>query len=314
VHDVRAPAQGVEELERGPNRVPGRSRRARRIHLAARAQRVDAVGVDRRAVGVEGGVHEVGVGRGGLLLGGELEAGAGGEARARGRARVRERGRQRRVGVGVGVGVGARARETRETRETRERRRGVGAATAEASTRDARIIGSRAPMNDDDARERPPPGGSDADDDDDERDAARRAARAEAARASGVARALRRRRKTVGGGTSSVGRRKSSFDDARDARGRTNGSARARATRSFESDAEDEGARWGDGDGDASRKYALETRLRKMRALPKGSRYAKQQCELIEKALDILARGKRRGARSAEEEDELAGLLKAVKL
>ena len=80
------------------------------------------------------------------------------------------------------------------------------------------------------------------------------------------------------------------------------------------SDAEDEGARWGDGDGDASRKYALETRLRKMRALPKGSRYAKQQCELIEKALDILARGKRRGARSAEEEDELAGLLKAVKL
>ena len=102
-------------------------------------------------------------------------------------------------------------------------------------------------MNDDDARERPPPGGSDADDDDDERDAARRAARAEAARASGVARALRRRRKTVGGGTSSVGRRKSSFDDVRDARGRTNGSARARATRSFESDAEDEGARWGDG-------------------------------------------------------------------
>ena len=163
-------------------------------------------------------------------------------------------------------------------------------------------------------RDRPPPGGSDADDDDDERDAARRAARAEAARARGVARALRRRRKTVGGGTSSVGRRKSSFDDARDARGRTNGSARARATRSFESDAEDEGARWGDGDGDASRKYALETRLRKMRALPKGSRYAKQQCELIEKALDILARGKRRGARSAEEEDELAGLLKAVKL
>ena len=118
----------------------------------------------------------------------------------------------------------------------------------------------------------------------------------------------------MGGGTSSVGRRKSSFDDVRDARGRTNGSARARATRSFESDAEDEGARWGDGDGDASRKYALETRLRKMRALPKGSRYAKQQCELIEKALDILARGKRRGARSAEEEDELAGLLKAVKL
>ena len=138
----------------------------------------------------------------------------------------------------------------------------------------------------------------------------RRTRGAEAARASGVARALRRRRKTVGGGTSSVGRRKSSFDDARDARGRTNGSA----TRSFESDAEDEGARWGDGDGDASRKYALETRLRKMRALPKGSRYAKQQCELIEKALDILARGKRRGARSAEEEDELAGLLKAVKL
>jgi len=169
-------------------------------------------------------------------------------------------------------------------------------------------------MSGDDARERPPPGGSDADDDDDERDAARRAARAEAARARGVARALRRRRKTVGGGTSSVGRRKSSFDDVRDARGRTNGSARARATRSFESDAEDEGARWGDGDGDASRKYALETRLRKMRALPKGSRYAKQQCELIEKALDILARGKRRGARSAEEEDELAGLLKAVKL
>ena len=127
VHDVRAPAQGVEELERGPNRVPGRSRRARRIHLAARAQRVDAVGVDRRAVGVEGGVHEVGVGRGGLLLGGELEAGAGGEARARGRARVRERGRQRRVGVGVGVGVGARARRARrasvDAASARRRRR-----------------------------------------------------------------------------------------------------------------------------------------------------------------------------------------------
>jgi len=54
--------------------------------------------------------------------------------------------------------------------------------------------------------------------------------------------------------------------------------------------------------------------LRKMRALPRGSRYAKQQCELIEKALEILKRGKRKGTRSVEEEEELVGLLKAVKL
>ena len=65
---------------------------------------------------------------------------------------------------------------------------------------------------------------------------------------------------------------------------------------------------------DAGRRRALEARWRKMRALPRGSRYAKQQCELIEKALEILERGKRNGTRSVEEEDELAGLLKAVKL
>ena len=133
-----------------------------------------------------------------------------------------------------------------------------------------------------------------------------------------------------------VGRRKSSFDDL----SRTlNGASRARAMRTFASDDEDERIKVGellpkrrggvdgeDGDDDennagrcetvddARRKYALEQRLKKMRALPRTSRYARQQCELIEKALDILNRAKRYGTRSVEEEDELAGLLKAVKL
>ena len=102
------------------------------------------------------------------------------------------------------------------------------------------------------------------------------------------------------------------------------GSARARATRRYGSDDEDErnrvgraleeSGREGEGVTDAGRRRALEARWRKMRALPRGSRYAKQQCELIEKALEILERGKRNGTRSVEEEDELAGLLKAVKL
>lgn len=102
------------------------------------------------------------------------------------------------------------------------------------------------------------------------------------------------------------------------------GSARARATRRYGSDDEDErnrvgraleeSGREGEGGTDAGRRRALEARWRKMRALPRGSRYAKQQCELIEKALEILERGKRNGTRSVEEEDELAGLLKAVKL
>lgn len=130
-----------------------------------------------------------------------------------------------------------------------------------------------------------------------------------------------------------VGRRKSSFDDL----SRTlNGASRARAMRTFASDDEDERSKVGellpkrrggvDGEDDennaggcetvddARRKYALEQRLKKMRALPRTSRYARQQCELIEKALDILNLAKRYGTRSVEEEDELAGLLKAVKL
>lgn len=133
-----------------------------------------------------------------------------------------------------------------------------------------------------------------------------------------------------------VGRRKSSFDDLSRNGGGLNGASRARAMRTFASDDEDERIKVGellpkrrggvDGEDDensaggcetvddARRKYALEQRLKKMRALPRTSRYARQQCELIEKALDILNRAKRYGTRSVEEEDELAGLLKAVKL
>jgi hypothetical protein len=133
-----------------------------------------------------------------------------------------------------------------------------------------------------------------------------------------------------------VGRRKSSFDDLSRNGGGLNGASRARAMRTFASDDEDERSRVGEllpkrrpvdgedgeedsaGGGcekdDARRKYALEQRLKKMRALPRTSRYARQQCELIVKALDILNRAKRYGTRSVEEEDELAGLLKAVKL
>ena len=64
---------------------------------------------------------------------------------------------------------------------------------------------------------------------------------------------------------------------------------------------------------DAGRKFALEHRLSAMRALPKTSRYAKAQVDMITKALELLERGKVQ-VRTVEEEDELAGLLKAVKL
>ena len=140
-------------------------------------------------------------------------------------------------------------------------------------------------------------------------------ARAIGARLSAT-RARARARKTT------VGRRKSSVDDL--ARVGSGGS-RARATRGYGSDDEDErrgvGAIAGVGGGlvgggsDASRRDALERRLAKMRTLPKGSRYARRQCELMEKALEILVRVKARGGgKTTEEEDELAGLLRAVKL
>lgn len=112
-----------------------------------------------------------------------------------------------------------------------------------------------------------------------------------------------------------VGRRKSSFDDLRGI-----SLARARASRSCVSDDESErqSLRTFAGDvtvSDVARRRALEERHRKMRALPRGSRYAKRQLELIDKALEILGRVKARGGkRTSEEEDELAGLLKAVKL
>ena len=64
---------------------------------------------------------------------------------------------------------------------------------------------------------------------------------------------------------------------------------------------------------DAGRKFALEHRLSAMRALPKTSRYAKAQVDMITKALELLERGKAQ-VRTVEEEDELAHLLKAVKL
>ena len=162
--------------------------------------------------------------------------------------------------------------------------------------------------------------GSDADVDDGEATALamrrrdRRRARASAGAAAITARRRARMKEDVVGDLAALARRRGE-----------RGSARARATRECASDDEDERNRVGraleesgrGGGGkadDAGRRRALEERLRKMRALPRGSRYAKQQCELIEKALEILKRGKMRGARSVEEEDELVGLLKAVKL
>lgn len=112
----------------------------------------------------------------------------------------------------------------------------------------------------------------------------------------------RRRAKARG---ASVGRRKQSADDSARA---GSGASRARATRGYGSD--DEDARRGVGaivrargdastlDGaveDVARRDALERRLAKMRALPKTSRYARRQCELMEKALEILLRVKARG-------------------
>ena len=162
--------------------------------------------------------------------------------------------------------------------------------------------------------------GSDADVDDGEATALamrrrdRRRARASAGAVAITARRRARMKEAVVGDLAALARRRG-----------TRGSARARATRECASDDEDErnrvgraleesGRGGGGGADDAGRRRALEERLRKMRALPRGSRYAKQQCELIEKALEILKRGKMRGARSVEEEDELVGLLKAVKL
>jgi len=151
-------------------------------------------------------------------------------------------------------------------------------------------------------------------------DATRRLA--DARRGASVVADARRRAKARG---ASVGRRKRSADDLARA---GSGASRARATRGYGSD--DEDARRGVGaivrarvdgtarDGtmeDVARRDALERRLAKMRALPKTSRYARRQCELMEKALEILLRVKARGGgRTTEEEDELAGLLRAVKL
>jgi len=66
---------------------------------------------------------------------------------------------------------------------------------------------------------------------------------------------------------------------------------------------------------DRARKRALETRLKVMEALPKTSKYAKGQIEIIVKALEILKRveADERG-RTKEEEEELAFLLRAVKI
>ena len=71
-----------------------------------------------------------------------------------------------------------------------------------------------------------------------------------------------------------------------------------------------------DGDSDGLKLERLNSRLEAMRRLPRGSRYASQQMEIIQKAMEILNRSGGAGgsARTAPENDELSRLLAAVSL
>lgn len=71
-----------------------------------------------------------------------------------------------------------------------------------------------------------------------------------------------------------------------------------------------------DGDSDGLKLERLHSRMEAMRRLPRGSRYASQQMEIIQKAMEILNRSGGAGgsARTAPENDELSRLLAAVSL
>ena len=68
-----------------------------------------------------------------------------------------------------------------------------------------------------------------------------------------------------------------------------------------------------DGDTDSEKLVRLNRRLDAMRRLPRSSRYATSQIQIIHKALDILRKSESEG-RSAPEDDALAKLLAAVSL
>ena len=69
-----------------------------------------------------------------------------------------------------------------------------------------------------------------------------------------------------------------------------------------------------DDDTDGAKLDRLNQRLDAMRRLPRSSRYAQSQIEIIQKAMDILNRSTSGVARSAPENDELSRLLAAVSL
>ena len=75
-----------------------------------------------------------------------------------------------------------------------------------------------------------------------------------------------------------------------------------------------------DGESDGYKRERLQRRLDAMRRLPRGSRFASQQIDIITKALGILDRtaaggaGGRGGGRTSDENDELSRLLAAISL
>ena len=70
-----------------------------------------------------------------------------------------------------------------------------------------------------------------------------------------------------------------------------------------------------DEDTDGAKLDRLHRRLDAMRRLPRSSRYASNQIEIILKAMDILNKSQTCGAiRSAPENDELSRLLMAISL
>ena len=70
-----------------------------------------------------------------------------------------------------------------------------------------------------------------------------------------------------------------------------------------------------DGDSDGHKREKLQQRLEAMRRLPRSSRFASQQIDIITKALGILGgRGNGAAARTSNENDELSRLIAAISL
>ena len=69
-----------------------------------------------------------------------------------------------------------------------------------------------------------------------------------------------------------------------------------------------------DDDTDGAKLDRLHQRLDAMRRLPRSSRYAQSQIEIIQKAMGILSKSTSGVVRSAPENDELSRLLAAVSL